>query len=238
MKNIIKIPALTFFVILILQSFTYKKKYESILIGNQTWMKKNLAETKFKNGDEIPEAKTFLDWKMAGEKESPAWCYYEFNSNNGIKYGILYNWYAVNDSRGLAPKGWHIPSKEEFEELSNFLGGNEISGKKIKSTYDWKNIARSKDAEMLLGKSKDPNGTNKSGFNALPGGYNMNGTFKELNLRSIWWSSTSSNDLQAYYFDLVSGDNIKIYNGGTGLFGAQSQFTKKNGYYVRCVKDE
>ena len=73
-------------------------------------MSKNLNVSRFRNGEIIFEAKTIEEWEKAGENKTPAWCYYNNNPTNGAKYGKLYNWYAVNDIRALAPKGWHIPS--------------------------------------------------------------------------------------------------------------------------------
>ncbi|MFM7765029.1 MAG: FISUMP domain-containing protein, partial [Sphingomonadales bacterium] len=80
-----------------------------VTIGKQVWMTKNLDVDKFRDGSSIPEAKTDEEWKKAGKNKQPAWCYYNNDPANGAKYGKLYNWYAVNDSRGLAPVGYHIP---------------------------------------------------------------------------------------------------------------------------------
>jgi uncharacterized protein (TIGR02145 family) len=91
---------------------------KSVQIGTQTWMVENLNVSTFRNGDLIPEAKTEDEWRKAGESKQPAWCYYGNEPANGTKYGKLYNWYAVNDPRGLAPAGWHVPSKVEFEYLA------------------------------------------------------------------------------------------------------------------------
>jgi uncharacterized protein (TIGR02145 family) len=91
---------------------------KSVQIGTQTWMAENLNVDRFRNGDPIPEAKTAEEWLKAGENKQPAWCYYDNNPVNATKYGKLYNWYAVNDPRGLAPAGWHVPSKVEFEHLA------------------------------------------------------------------------------------------------------------------------
>lgn len=98
--------------------------FKSAKIGDQIWMTENLNVDKFKNGELIPEAKTNEEWVKAGNEKQPAWCYYENNSENGKKYGKLYNWYAVYDYRGLAPKGWHIPKKEEFEKLNTTVNKN------------------------------------------------------------------------------------------------------------------
>ena len=92
-------------------------EYKSINIGKQVWMQENLIVDKFQNGDVIQEINTAKKWKEAREKKQPAWCYYNFDKKNGDKYGKLYNWFAVNDSRGLAPAGWRIPKEEDWTTL-------------------------------------------------------------------------------------------------------------------------
>ena len=106
-------------------------KAQTVTIGTQVWMTKNLDVSTFRNGDPIPEAKTGEEWKKAGENKQPAWCYCDNDPTNGAKYGKLYNWYAVNDSRGLAPVGYHIPSDAEWTKLEVFLGAD--AGNKMKS---------------------------------------------------------------------------------------------------------
>lgn len=105
-----------------------------VTIGNQVWMTKNLDVSTFSNEDPIPQAKTNEEWEKAGQNGEPAWCYYDNNPDNGDRYGKLYNWYAVNDPRGLAPKGWKIPSVDDWSRLTDFLGGESVAGKKMKST--------------------------------------------------------------------------------------------------------
>ncbi|MFH0735694.1 MAG: fibrobacter succinogenes major paralogous domain-containing protein, partial [bacterium] len=104
----------------------YKKRKNrrgtSVLIDDQTWTKENLNVDKYRNGEIIPEAKTNAEWIKAGEEGNPAWCYYNNDPENGKKYGKLYNWHAVNDPRGLAPEGWHIPTEAEFETLNITVG--------------------------------------------------------------------------------------------------------------------
>ena len=124
-----KIAILVFIAIVSLSSFGFA---QSVTIGTQTWTTKNLDVATFRNGDAIPQAKTFKEWKDAGNNKQPAWCYYDDDAKNGTKYGKLYNWYAVNDARGLAPAGWHIPTDEEWTVLSTFLGGGDVAGKKMK----------------------------------------------------------------------------------------------------------
>ena len=140
---------------------------QTITIGTQVWMTKNLDVATFRNGDPIPQAKTNEEWEKAGENQQPAWCYYDNDPANGAKYGKLYNWYAVNDSRGLAPSGYHIPSDAEWTILTDFLGGEKVAGTKMKSTDFWADY-----------EGNSGNGTNESGFSGLPGGYRyFNGTF-------------------------------------------------------------
>jgi uncharacterized protein (TIGR02145 family) len=100
-------------------------KYNSFAVGTKTWMINNLNIDKFRNGDIIPNAKSNEEWKKAAENKQPAWCYYKNSERYGNKYGKLYNWYAVNDPRGLAPEGWHIPTIEEWE--TSFESGINVS---------------------------------------------------------------------------------------------------------------
>jgi uncharacterized protein (TIGR02145 family) len=87
-------------------------------------MSKNLDVEKFRNGDKILEVKSEIEWNNAFENNIPAFCYYNFDNINGNKYGKLYNWFAIIDSRGLAPMGWRLPLASDFENLVNFLGRN------------------------------------------------------------------------------------------------------------------
>ena len=208
---------------------------EEILIGNQTWMAENLIASNFRNGDIIPEAKTWEEWIKANEEEKPAWCYYENNLKNK-KDGKLYNWYAVCDIRGLAPMGWHIPSDDEWCKLNEFLGGDDISGMKLKGSEGWNNNGGE---------------TVESNFNGMPSGYRnydagfsdfvdengdqlinnrkgLNNGFSHYGLAGFWWSETVDNNNEPWhiaifcddgYFDRMIGD-------------------KGNGFSVRCIKDE
>jgi uncharacterized protein (TIGR02145 family) len=187
-------------------------KYLEVTIGEQVWMSENLNVDKFRNGDSIPQAKSEEEWKKAGESRQPAYCYYENDPANGAKYGKLYNWYAVMDPRGLAPKGWHVPSDAEWRLLTDYLGGVEVAGAKIKSTrgwYEYKDIACSNCASWnqeyrekvpchtcrdtrVGGKKKvyRGNGSNISGFSGLPGGTRQDGLFYSDGQSCDWWSST------------------------------------------------
>jgi uncharacterized protein (TIGR02145 family) len=109
-----------------------KPQYESVRIGNQEWMTRNLDVDRFRNGDLIPHIESDVEWEESGENGQPAWCYYDNDPENGKKYRKLYNWFAVNDPRGLAPEGSHITSQKEWTILVEFLGGFEIAGLKMK----------------------------------------------------------------------------------------------------------
>jgi len=190
---------------------------KEVTIGKQVWMTQNLNVDKFRNGDPIPEAKTDEEWIKAGENGEPAWCYYKNNPDNGDRYGKLYNWYAVNDPRGLAPEGWKIPSNEEWSRLADFLGGKSVAGTKMKSTDFWADY-----------EGKSGNGTNESGFSGLPGGYRVDdGTFSGVGELGYWWSSTENSTFIAWvrYLSFNNGIVYRYYS------------YKKFGFSVRCLRD-
>jgi len=182
-------------------------------IGNQTWMTYNLDVSNFRNGEEIPEVKSAEEWIAAGEKQQAAWCYYDNDASNGSKYGKLYNWYAVNDPRGLAPEGWHIPSNSNWALLSENLSGEDRAGNQIKSSSGW---------------SENGNGTNSSGFLGLPGGArNGDGDFSSVGNYGYWWSASENDEKNAWYRRL-SGFSSSLNRYDT---------SKKYGFSVRCVRD-
>jgi uncharacterized protein (TIGR02145 family) len=190
---------------------------DSIKIGNQTWMLKNLDVDTFRNGDAIPEVKTEEEWIREGKKKQPAWCYYDNDSTNGEKHGKLYNWYAVNDPRGFAPTGWHIPTNEEWTILTNHLEGDEEAGKKMKFTNYWAN-----------NKDISGNGSNESGFSGLPSGARNNeGQFEDLFRFGNWWSSSEGGT----YGPWMVGLGCPYDKARKG-----SEY-KDAGISVRCIKD-
>jgi uncharacterized protein (TIGR02145 family) len=189
-----------------------KKDSGTVRIGTQTWALANLNVSTFRNGDSIPEARTNKEWVTAGESGKPAWCYYNNNPANGLKYGKLYNWYAVNDPRGLAPDGWTLSSDSDWATLAKYLGGQGLASKKMKSTSGW---------------SDGNNGTNESGFEGLPGGYRVeNGTFLNFGSIGTWWSSTESKSLSAI-------DHYLALSGSLG----RSSSPRQRGESVRCLRN-
>lgn len=223
---------------------------QSVKIGNQVWMTKNLDVDTFRNGDKIQEAKTDEEWKRAGDNKKPAWCYYNNEPTNGAKYGKLYNWYAINDLRGLAPQGWHIPAAEDWMKLALELGNDTTTGAKLKTTSGWgqweTNLScsncktESEEGKLkcevcrgsgVTGKSVfSLNGNNESGFYGLPGGARKStGEFVLIGLYTMWWSTTEKTDLKAYYLDIDPGKKGKV------RFDDSSK--KAIGQSVRCLRD-
>ena len=120
-----------------IQNHKTVEAYKEVKIGMQIWMTENLDVSTFSNGDTLFNAKTKKDWFYCNKNKIPAWCYYK-NASQNNKYGKLYNWYAVVDQRKLAPKGWHIPSIEEWQTLNKHLGGSRSgSSLKLKAKDGW-----------------------------------------------------------------------------------------------------
>jgi uncharacterized protein (TIGR02145 family) len=184
-----------------------------VKIGNQVWTNKNLEVSTFRNGEAIPEAKNAEEWVKAGANETAAFCYYAYDSKNDKVYGKLYNWYAVNDGMGLAPKGYHIPSDAEWTILTDFLGGEPIAGEKMKSITGWSNSG---------------SGNKSSGFNGLPGGYcKYGGNFGSRTDCGYFWSSSEFYTSDAWYRNLYFR-YTRVNRGDSG---------KDYGMSVRCLKD-
>lgn len=172
---------------------------KEVKIGSQVWAKKDLRVMRFRNGDLIPVVQDDKEWSKL---ETAAMC---FNPDTGK---ALYNWYAVNDERGLAPEGWHVPSDEEWTELMDYLGGD--ASNKIKHRKKW-------------------DGSNSSGFSALPGGlrnfsygYVYNG-----GVDGYWWSASPNGTSDAWFRSLYSGNGIVFRHYANSRYG----------FSVRCVKD-
>jgi len=185
----------------------------TIQIGTQKWMSKNLDVAFYRNGDPIPQVTDLAAW--AG-LTTGAWCYYINNPIQGNKYGKLYNWYAINDPRGLAPQGWHIPSDAEWTTLENNLGGSSVAGWKMKEpgTLNWT--------------APNTGADNSSGWLGLPGGFrNSSGAFGNIGGFGGWWSSTENGSPNAWGRGM--GSNASgVSRGSHG---------KQYAYSVRCLRD-
>lgn len=200
--------------LLLMVGFAQKAR-TTVTIGKQTWMVKNLDVDTFRNGDPIPQAKTDAEWKKASQDHAPAWCYLDNIPTNGKIYGKLYNWFAVTDSRGLAPKGYKVPTKDDWHELMEFAGGQQVAGKKLKSQTGWPD---------------NGNGSNESGFTGLPGGIRYHsGHFDTFRKYGHWWTSTNLPPIWAWQYYMTSrGDEIGYYS---------KDFGKGAGLSVRCLKE-
>ena len=192
--------------------------YKTITIGGNEWMAENLRATRYNNGDVIPQLEDANTWIDAS---GGAWCSYDNNPENDVIYGKLYNWYAVNDERGLAPEGWRVPTNEDWIILEDLAGGEIIAGGKLKATGT---------IEAGTGLWHDPNtgATNETGFTALPGGYRFDyGLFHYIGDNGRWWSATEYNDDYAWnrYINYNGNSVYKRYN------------DKECGFSVRCLRN-
>jgi len=194
--------------------------YPLVTIGTQIWTAKNLDVIRYRNGDVIPQAKNQSELYAYNTAGQGCWSYSEYNSVNGPTYGKLYNWHAVNDPRGLAPVGYHVPSNAEIQILSNTV----ITGGALKETGT---------AHWL---SPNTGATNSSGFKALPGGQNiLSGTvlFPPSNLKyfGYFWTSTSTTTADANAI-FLRWDQNTINANSSNYF-----VNKGNSYSVRLIKN-
>jgi len=220
-KNILRLQVISIIGILLVTINACTEKHPlpvdntpSVKICDQTWMLKNLDVDKYRNGDPIPHVTDNTQWTNL---TTGAWCYLFNDTANGVIYGKMYNWYAVNDPRGLAPKGWHIPTSNEYSTLENCLGGAAVAGDKLRETgtVHW---------------SDNPGATNSSGFTALPGSnrFGFNGAFSLGNFNlGNWWTSTQYDNSYSWYHSLY----------GTVSNSSIFRSEKAYGFSVRCIKD-
>ncbi|MBL7124293.1 MAG: hypothetical protein ISS14_05325 [Actinobacteria bacterium] len=186
--------------------------YKTVRIGNQVWMAENLKVTHYRDGTAIPTGHSNSEW---GGLSTGA--YAVFDNNDSNTYGYLYNWYAVDDSRNIAPEGWHVPTDDEWTELTNYLGSD--AGIKLAGNADlWIYSNLENNAEF---------GT--SGFMALPGGYRGGGTgnYRTMGGSGRFWSSTGYDSYSAWR---------RLLNDGSSDVARRS-YSKRNGFSVRCLRD-
>jgi uncharacterized protein (TIGR02145 family) len=186
--------------------------YMTTPIGTQCWMAENLRVTHYQNGEAIPNVSDNNAWIALS---TGAYCWYNNDQSANAKYGVLYNWYTVNDSRGLCPQGWHVPTNEEWTTLTSYLGGTSVAGGKMKSA-------------SVLWTSPNTDATNNSGFSVLPGGFRNNvGSYYSTGLCGYFWSSTEDASWTAWARNMIySSGNVAVY-----------YMDKQNGYSLRCLKN-
>lgn len=186
--------------------------YRTVKIGDQWWMAENLKVTHYRNGDAIPNVTDGYEWWF--NLTTGAYCNYDNNVNNVTTYSRLYNWYAVNDSRNIAPEGWHVPADAEWQTLVDYLGGKNGAGGKMKEsgTAHWDR--------------PNTGATNESGFSALPSGIRSQ-NFASMGTWTWFWSSSMYIGNYAWSWDLTY-DQSRI---------RQTYNLERHGFSVRCVKD-
>ena len=189
--------------------------YNSVRIGSQTWLKQNLMATRYRNGNTIPNITDGTVWQ---NQTTGAYCDFLNSAANGVTYGHLYNYYATTDTRQICPEGWHVPTREEWQTLIDYLGGDNIASSKVRvpGIVYW----------------EQDKGTNSSGFSALGGSWRGDdGAFYySLGSGAYWWTSSTYSSLYPFYAYLYSDPN----NLRTG-YGPYME--KRAGLSVRCVKD-
>ncbi len=205
-------------------------EYQTVKIGEQWWMAENLKVTRYRNGEDIPNVTDNSEW---GKLSSGAWVNYNNDSSNDETYGKLYNWYAVNDPRGLCPVGWHVPFDVEWKYIEMYLGisQEEANDTGWRGTDEGGKLKSKRTTPDPRPRWNNPNtgATNESGFSGLPGGWRSdNGNFYNAGNSGYWWSAMEYSTYSAWYRNLgYNRSDIKRSSHGRKEFG----------YSIRCVKD-
>ncbi len=194
--------------------------YNTVLIGSQCWMAENLKVERYRNGNNINTGLSNIAWEVTG---SGAFAVYNNLASNKATYGLLYNWYAAVDFRGLCPVGWHVPTDAEWTELTDFLGGSSVAGGKMKTTGT---LA----AGTGLWLAPNSAATNSSGFFGLPGGLRgVSGSYFGEGLLGYWWSSS-----ETLTFGFDAFNRSLYYLDGNAYIDDPE---KPAGFSVRCLLD-
>ena len=188
---------------------------DEIKFNTQTWMFHNLNVDRFRNGDEIPEAKSIEEWESFNKAKKPAWCYYNFDSNNESNCGKLYNWYAVNDSRNIAPINWRIPTNMDWDKLILFVSTSTDANKaKGNKTWDLKNNKSNRNGFWLF---------QVAGFiENYKSEKRPSDIFKLKGTSSKWWS--------------YEGEFVTIHKKYRLPFRSVNNTNEHNAYSIRCIK--
>ena len=200
--------------------------YHTVTINNQCWLKENLEVTHYSDGTEIPLIEDATVWKnLENDNVDKAYCWYDNDINNKEIYGALYTYSAATNGdnsgvnvQGACPDGWHLPNENEWVELIDYLGGEDVAGGKMKEigTVNWG--------------SPNTDANNSSGFSARGGGYRDyygDGHFDSEKFRGYWWTSTETVSSNARFRNIINSYS-KVFSVATG---------KSTGFSVRCVKD-
>jgi len=187
--------------------------YGIVTIGTQKWMTENLKTTKYNDGTAIPLVTNNTAWSNL---TTPGYCWYRNEETTyGGTYGALYNWYVV-EAGNVCPTGWHIPTDTEWTVLTDYLGGANVAGGKLKETG------------TTYWTTPNTGATNETGFTALPGGYRDNsGSFANVGGSGYWWSATE-HDATTAWFRVLYCNSSNV---------SQVADNKKIGFSVRCLRD-
>ena len=200
----------------------------AVKIGDQWWTQENLKSAHYRNGEDIPNVTDDSEWNGLS---TGAWCGFNNEENNSDTYGYLYNWYAVNDSRNIAPLGWHVPTDDEWKELEITLGMNpsEADQNVWRGTDEGSKLAGRADL-WEDGELVTSGAFGESGFTALPGGYRLKyeGWFVDLGGSAGFWSATEEFDSPYAWCRELSSDYSKV---------SRNWPYKRRGYSVRLVGD-
>ena len=198
--------------------------YETVQIGDQCWFAENLRTEFYQNGDPIPADLTDALWSSASQgalAKNPTLDYALQGTSAYAIGGPLYNWFAVDEVRGICPSGWHVPDDMEWEELGMTLGGSSVAGGKMKAVDGW-----NPNCYFTSGDPCQLVGTNESGFNGVPAGFrDYLGEFQSLGLGALWWSATA--DPQPNFRNIQFDSNELSPN----------SFDPRSGHSVRCIQD-
>jgi len=205
--------------------------YNTVQIGNQCWMKENLKTTTYNNGTPIPNVTDPVEW---GDLTSGAYVWYDNDISWKDSYGALYNWYTTIDANGLCPTGWHVPTHDEWTDLTDYIGGTgSPNGNELKSCRQVNSplgggCNTSEHPRWEEDRNNGNYGTDDYGFSGLPGGYRYSsGSFSNLGYYGYW---RSSSETSAYYAWL----RLLYYHDG---FVDVYSYYKRNGVSVRCLRD-
>jgi uncharacterized protein (TIGR02145 family) len=198
--------------------------YQTVMIGDQEWMAENLRVTHYRNSDPIPHVTDGGAWSGLS---TGAYCEYDNNPSHVETYGRLYNWYAVDDSRNIAPAGWHVPSDDEWKQLEMYLGMSQAEADAVGSRGTDEG-GKLKESGTTHWSPPNEGATNERGFTALPGGNrSYDGDFNYVGSNAGFWCSTEYNSSNAWYRGL-SHDGSQVYRFSSA---------KRDGISVRCVRD-
>ena len=181
----------------------------AVQIAGLWWMQENLSLTRYQNGDSIPDGTA--DHAAWAQLSTGAWAYPDSQAALRRSFGLLYNWYAVNDPRGLCPTGWRLPTHDEWTALTHALGGETKAGAVLKARQGW--------LPALAGRDEKD-------FRGLPAGFRgSDGTYGGLGAYAYWWSSTGSG-INGAWGRFVDGTQ-------SGIFMMDGY--KRSAFSVRCV---